>query len=140
MYKRQAGERAEGRLADKGKRVNDMGESVLGGIPQKAMNRMGSVFNAGGTHADYVNEGKRLNLNDSQAEVFAAARMGTVDNNTWGIYRDSAIKNGYGEDVARGSFDNLVQAGLYDNGSGATLADVVTLNQRDDHGESFKLR
>ena len=136
----EAGERAEGRLADKGKRVNDMGESVLGGIPQKAMNRMGSVFNAGGTHADYVNEGKRLNLNDSQAEVFAAARMGTVDNNTWGIYRDSAIKNGYGEDVARGSFDNLVQAGLYDNGSGATLADVVTLNQRDDHGESFKLR
>ncbi|UUW74342.1 conjugal transfer protein TraG N-terminal domain-containing protein [Pseudomonas oryzihabitans] len=136
----EAGERAEGRLADKGKRVNDMGESVLGGIPQKAMNRMGSVFNAGGTHADYVNEGKRLHLNDSQAEVFAAARMGTVDNNTWGIYRDSAIKNGYGEDVARGSFDNLVQAGLYDNGSGATLADVVTLNQRDDHGESFKLR
>ncbi|MCD4867087.1 conjugal transfer protein TraG N-terminal domain-containing protein [Pseudomonas sp. PLB05] len=136
----EAGERAEGRLADKGKRVNDMGESVLGGIPQKAMNRAGSVFNAGGTHADYVNEGKRLNLNDAQAEVFAAARMGTVDNNTWGIFRESESKRGYSDEVARGSFDNLVQAGLYDNGSGATLADVVTLNQRDDHGEGFKLR
>lgn len=136
----EAGERAEGRLGDKGKRVNDMGESVLGGIPQKAMNRAGSVFNAGGTHADYVNEGKRLNLNDAQAEVFAAARMGTVDNNTWGIFRESESKRGYSDEVARGSFDNLVQAGLYDNGSGATLADVVTLNQRDDHGEGFKLR
>lgn len=136
----EAGERAEGRLADKGKRVNDMGESVLGGIPQKAMNQAGSVFNAGGTHADYINEGKRLNLNDAQAEVFAAARMGTVDNNTWGVFRESESKRGYSDEVARGSFDNLVQAGLYDNGSGATLADVVTLNQRDDHGESFKLR
>ncbi|MGF7244108.1 conjugal transfer mating pair stabilization protein TraG [Pseudomonas oryzihabitans] len=136
----EAGERAEGRLADKGKRVNDMGESVLGGIPQKAMNQAGSVFNTGGTHADYINEGKRLNLNDAQAEVFAAARMGTVDNNTWGVFRESESKRGYSDEVARGSFDNLVQAGLYDNGSGATLADVVTLNQRDDHGESFKLR
>jgi len=116
------------RLEEKGTGINNLGESSLGGATQKLVNKAESLMGARGSQEEYHREGVRLGLNDSQATVFALARTGDLDNTHRGTFLKEQMAAGSSAAMAAGMFEELRQAGLNDNGSGATLNDIVTIN------------
>ncbi|WP_343177003.1 conjugal transfer protein TraG N-terminal domain-containing protein [Pseudomonas sp. 4810-S13] len=125
-----AADQAESRIRGLAKDVHDFGESSGGGIAGIS-NNIGSTLGMRGNREEYLEEGRHLGLNDAQAEVFATARVGGFGDNSkdhWDAYADSV---GMDHDLRDGMYQQLIQAGLHDNGSGAQLADIRTLNDRD---------
>ena len=123
-------DQAESRIRGLAKDVHDFGESSGGGIAA-ITNNIGSTLGMRGNREEYLEEGRHLGLNDAQAEVFATARVGGFGDNSkdhWDAYADSV---GMDHDLRDGMYQQLIQAGLHDNGSGAQLADIRTLNDRD---------
>ncbi|HEP8970434.1 TPA: conjugal transfer protein TraG N-terminal domain-containing protein [Pseudomonas aeruginosa] len=77
----------------------------------------------------YVNEGKSYGLNDAQAEVFSAARMGELFSGETGEkWNEYAASQNMDPELRDGMFKALTQAGMHDDGSGGQLADIRAIN------------
>lgn len=122
---------ARQRLEEKGRGINELGESTMGGFVSKLVNRAENLAGARGSRDDYLREGRQLGLDESQAAVFAAARTGELNNNDRGVFMQAADRKGYNPEMAAGMFETLKQAGYNDNGSGAILNDILTINDID---------
>lgn len=126
-------ERAADRIRNTSNEVTDKGESSYG-ILAAASNGVGQMVGARASREEYMQEGQQLGLNQAQADVFATARSGALTDNSkerWDQYADSVHMD---KNLSEGMYKQLVQAGLHDNGSGGQLADILTLNQRDNIG------
>ncbi|MCT9827496.1 conjugal transfer protein TraG N-terminal domain-containing protein [Pseudomonas veronii] len=128
-----AAERAAGRIRGSASELNDRGESSFG-ILTAASNGIGAALGTRASREEYVQEGQQLGLNDAQADVFATARVGGITDNSKERWDNYAASNHMDKDLSEGMYKQLVEAGLNDNGSGGHLADILTLNQRDNVG------
>jgi len=128
-----AAERSAGRIRGSANELNDRGESSFG-ILSAASNGIGSAFGTRASREEYAQEGKQLGLNEAQADVFATARVGGITDNSKERWDSYAAANQMDKDLSEGMYKQLVEAGLHDNGSGGHLADILTLNARDNVG------
>ncbi|WP_165678386.1 conjugal transfer protein TraG N-terminal domain-containing protein [Metapseudomonas otitidis] len=118
-------EQAENRLRGLGNGSYTYGETSYGAVS--------AIWNkaTSGLHdrETYHQEGLSYNLNDAQAEVFAAARMGEVwsseTRDKWNAYAESQNMD---PELRDGMFKALTQAGLHDDGSGGQLTDIRMVN------------
>jgi hypothetical protein len=81
--------------------------------------------------------GKVINEGRDRAVVgdaMATARVGGLTDNSKERWYSYAASNHMDKDLSDGMYKQLVEAGIHDNGSGGHLADILTLNQRDNVG------
>ena len=128
-----AADRAADRIRGSATELNDRGESSFG-ILAAASNGVGAALGTRATREEYMHEGEQLGLNEAQADVFATARVGGLTDNSRERWDSYAAANHMDKDLSDGMYKQLVEAGIHDNGSGGHLADILTLNQRDNIG------
>ncbi|RJX72664.1 conjugal transfer protein TraG N-terminal domain-containing protein [Pseudomonas sp. LS-2] len=135
---RPAAENAENRIRGLAREVNDRGESSFGAL-SAISNSVASTLGFRGSREDYQAEGRHLGLNEAQADVFATARVGGLTDNSKERWDQYAASQGMDNDLRDGMYQQLIQAGVHDDGSGGQLADIRTLNQRDSIGDNMKI-
>jgi conjugal transfer mating pair stabilization protein TraG len=128
-----AADKAADRIRNTDKEVTDKGESSFG-IFAAASNGVGTLLGTRASREDYMHEGQQLGLNEAQADVFATARVGGLSDNSRESWDQYAASTNMDQSLSNGMYKQLIEAGLHDNGSGAHLSDILTLNQRDNVG------